>query len=295
MSDAALIAIDWGTSNLRAWAMRGTQPVAEAASSQGMGTLAPEEFEDALLDLVGDWPGRGGVIACGMVGAKQGWVEAPYAMTPCPALPSGLIEAPCRTPGLRVRIIPGVAQSDPADVMRGEETQIAGFLRLNPGWNGTLCLPGTHVKWVQVSAGEIVSFRTFMTGEIFAAIGGHTVLRHSLGEEGLDEEAFAAALADGMATPANLGQRLFSIRAEALLHGLSSTAARGRLSGLLIGAELVAARGWWLGARVAVIGTGALAQRYGRALEAQGLAPTLARSDAVTLAGLIDAHEEAGR
>lgn len=288
------IAIDWGTSNLRAWAMRGAQAVAEAESSRGMGTLAPQEFEGALLNLVGDWAGRGDVVACGMVGARQGWIEAPYTMTPCLALPSGLIEAPCRTPGLRVRIIPGVAQADPADVMRGEETQIAGFLRLNPGWNGTLCLPGTHVKWVQISAGEIVSFRTFMTGEIFAALGEHTVLRHSLDDEGLDEDAFAAALADGMATPANLAQRLFSIRAEGLLHGLSSAKARGRLSGLLIGAELVAARGWWLGAQVAVIGAGALAKRYGRALEAQGVAPTLAKSDAVTLAGLIAAHEEAG-
>lgn len=286
------IAIDWGTSNLRAWAMRGTQAVTGAESPRGMGTLAPDEFEEALLDLVGDWPGRGDVVACGMVGARQGWIEAPYAMTPCPALPPGLIEAPCRTRGLRVRIIPGVAQSDPADVMRGEETQIAGFLRLNPGWDGTLCLPGTHVKWVQVSAGEIISFRTFMTGEIFAALGGHTVLRHSLGDEGLDEDAFTVALADGMATPANLGQRLFSIRAEGLLHGLPPAEARGRLSGLLIGAELVAARGWWLGARVAVIGTGALAQRYGRALEAQGVVPILARSDAATLAGLIAAHEE---
>ncbi|MBW7920947.1 MAG: 2-dehydro-3-deoxygalactonokinase [Rubellimicrobium sp.] len=287
------IAADWGTSNLRAWAMRGDRVVAEASSPQGMGALAPDQFEDALLALIGDWPGRGDVVACGMVGARQGWIEAPYTMTPCPARPGALVAAPARTPGLRVRIIPGVAQSDPADVMRGEETQIAGFLHLNPGWDGTLCLPGTHTKWVQLSAGEIVSFRTFMSGEMFAALGAHTVLRHSLAGDGTDEHAFATAVAEGMAAPAQLAQRLFAIRAEGLLHGLSPAQARGRLSGLLIGAELQAAKGWWLGADVAVIGTGALARRYGAALAAQGVQAQITDGSVVTLAGLIAAHHGA--
>ena len=66
--------------------------------------------------------------------------------------------------------------------MRGEETQVAGFLALNEGWDGTLCLPGSHTKWVAVSAGEVTGFRTFMTGELFAAATGHTVLRHSVGD-----------------------------------------------------------------------------------------------------------------
>ncbi|MCC7320619.1 MAG: 2-dehydro-3-deoxygalactonokinase [Rubellimicrobium sp.] len=287
------IAVDWGTSNVRAWAMRGGSPMAQASSDRGMGRLDRDGFEGALLDLIGGWAGQGDVIACGMVGARQGWIEAPYAMTPCPALPRGLITAPARTPGLRVRIIPGVAQSAPADVMRGEETQIAGFLRLNPGWDGTLCLPGSHTKWVQVSAGEIVSFQTFMTGEMFAALGSQTVLRHSLNGEGTDEDTFAAAVDDAMAHPARLGARLFSIRAEGLLHGLTAAQARGRLSGLLIGLELAGARPYWLGARVAVIGAGALARRYAAALLRQGLTPAMADNDSVTLAGLIAAHEGA--
>lgn len=287
------IAVDWGTSNLRAWAMRGREMRAEAVSDRGMGGLAPDQFEDALLALIGDWPGRADVIACGMVGARQGWIEAPYAMTPCPARPGALVEAPTRSPGLRVRIVPGVAQDRPADVMRGEETQIAGFLHLNPGWDGTLCLPGTHTKWVQLSAGEIVSFRTFMTGEMFAALGAHTVLRHSLTGEGTDDESFAQAVAEGMAAPAQLAQRLFAIRAEGLLHGLAPAQARGRLSGLLLGAELQAARGWWLGADIAIVGNDALARRYRAALAAQGAAPGIADSDTVTRAGLIAAREGA--
>jgi hypothetical protein len=73
--------------------------------------------------------------------------------------------------------------------MRGEETQIAGFLAQNPGFDGVLCLPGTHTKWVHISAGEVVSFRSFMTGELFATVGPHSVLRHSVGE-GWDDAAF---------------------------------------------------------------------------------------------------------
>lgn len=287
------IAVDWGTSNVRAWAMRGTQAVARAGSDRGMGRLARDGFEPALLDLIGDWPGRGDVIACGMVGARQGWVEAPYARTPCPALPRGLTAAPAATPGLRVRIIPGVAQDRPADVMRGEETQIAGFLAQNPGWDGTLCLPGTHTKWVQVSAGEILSFQTAMTGELFAALGSQTVLRHSLAAEGWDDAAFAAALDEAMGHPERLTARLFGIRAESLLHGMPPAAARARLSGLLIGMELAGARPWWLGAEVAIIGAGQVAARYREALAAQGARPVLADTDSVTLAGLIAAHEGA--
>lgn len=287
------IAVDWGTSNVRAWAMDGRRVTAEAGSDRGMGKLARDGFEPALLDLIADWPGKDDVIACGMVGARQGWVEAPYAMTPCPAVTSGLTEAPVTTPGLRVRIIPGVAQDRPADVMRGEETQIAGFLHRNPGWDGTLCLPGTHTKWVQVSAGEIVSFQTVMTGELFAAIGGQTVLRHSLNAEGWDDAAFLAALDDAIGHPERLTARLFGIRAEGLLHGLTPAAARARLSGLLIGVELAAARPWWLGAQVAIIGAGHVAHRYRDALAAQGAAPTMADNDSVTLAGLIAAHEGA--
>ena len=123
--------------------------------------------------------------------------------------------APSTDPRLDVRVIPGLKQTSPADVMRGEETQIAGYLAGNPGFDGVLCLPGTHSKWVQVSAGEVVSFRTFMTGEMFALLARTSVLRLTVGE-GWHDAAFADAVADSMARPEALSQRLFSIRAEGL-------------------------------------------------------------------------------
>lgn len=284
------IAVDWGTSNLRVWAMAGGQVMAHATSDDGMGRLDRDGFEPALLRLVGDWldPARKtDVIACGMVGSRQGWLEAPYRTAPCAPLdPAALVTAPTRDPRLSVRVVPGLKQDCPADVMRGEETQIAGALALNPGFDGVLCLPGTHSKWVHVSAGEVVSFQTFMTGEMFALLSQGSVLRHGMAGDGWDDAAFDAALSDALSRPERLGARLFSIRAEGLLAGLPPAAARARLSGLLIGTELAAAKPYWLGQPVAVIGSDALARAYGRALAAQGAAPHVLNATDCTLAGL---------
>ncbi|MEO0487497.1 MAG: 2-dehydro-3-deoxygalactonokinase [Pseudomonadota bacterium] len=288
------IAVDWGTSHLRAWAMdtSGTQ-LWSGSSDQGMGVLAPAQFEDALLDVVGPVLGDApvDVVACGMVGSRQGWVEAPYAATPCPALPTGFARPTTQHPLLRVHVIPGVKQEANPDVMRGEETQIAGFLALNPGWDGVLCLPGTHTKWAQVSAGEIVSFRTFMTGELFALLGERSVLRHSVADTGWDDAAFEEAVSTTMSKPESFAAQLFSLRAGHLLNGLEGAAARARLSGLLIGAELAAARPYWLGQQVAVVGAPAMSRIYGAALEAQGGPAMIADGARMTLAGLTAAYK----
>ena len=280
------IAVDWGTSRLRAWAMRNGEPVADAASDAGMGALEPAGFEPALLALVEPWLGTSitRVVACGMVGARQGWIEAPYMTAPCRPL-GPVVRAPAADPRIAVDLVPGVQQPEPADVMRGEETQIAGFLALDPGFDGVLCLPGTHTKWVEVSAGEIVSFRTFMTGELFALLAKASVLRHSVGD-GWNEPAFLDALSDTLSRPETLAARLFGIRAEGLLDDLDPATARSRLSGFLIGAELAAARSYWLGQRIAIIGDPGLAGHYAAALTAGGAAPTLAPADRMTLAGL---------
>ena len=135
------------------------------------------------------------VIACGMVGARQGWIEAPYSQVPCAPVGLSMIKPVVEDTRLDVSILPGLSQTDPADVMRGEETQIAGYLAENPGFDGVLCLPGTHTKWAHISAGEVVSFRTFMTGELFALVSSQSVLRHSVGA-GWDGPAYRSAVSD---------------------------------------------------------------------------------------------------
>ncbi len=285
------VAVDWGTTRLRAWLLDGSGRIVERRdSADGMGRLAQDEFEPALLALVGDALPEGRstpVVVCGMAGARQGWAEAPYARVPCK--PPSAAEARLvgtGDPRLRVRILPGVRQDHPADVMRGEETQIAGFLALNPGYDGVICLPGTHTKWAHVSAGEIVSFRTFMTGELFALLATQSVLRHSVPSDGWEDEAFAEAVDLVMSRPERLAADLFGLRAESLLHDLDGASARARLSGLLIGAELAAAKPYWLGREVALLGASAVSAPYRAALMAQAVPVTVADDERMTLEGL---------
>jgi len=288
------VAVDWGTSALRAWAMRGHECVAEERSDKGMNSLEKSGYEAALLELVHPWLGSGPtpVLVCGMAGARQGWAEAPYRAVPCKPLAGKGVRVATADSRLSVTILPGLKQEDPADVMRGEETQIAGYLSERPNFDGVVCLPGTHSKWAEISAGEVVSFRTFMTGELFDLVARRSVLRHSTGA-GWDAGAFADALADTLSRPESLGGKLFSIRAETLLHDLAPAAATARLSGLLIGAELAAARPYWLGRELIVIGAEPLATRYCEALELQGVPARHVDAETMTRAGLSAARSAA--
>ncbi|AGI66337.1 2-dehydro-3-deoxygalactonokinase [Octadecabacter antarcticus 307] len=286
------IAVDWGTSNARFWAIGADGSVlGERTSDKGMGQLAPSEFETVLRDLAGNWLSSASrVVACGMVGSRQGWVEAPYQTTPCAVCPSTMVIAPTTGSGLTVHIIPGIRQTDPADVMRGEETQIAGFLAQNPGWDGVVCLPGTHTKWVHISANEVISFQTFMTGEIFALLAGQSVLRHSIAGSGWDGDAFADAMSQTLARPESLAARLFSLRAAQLVHKTDTVTLRARLSGLLIGAELAAAKPYWLGQKVALIGADAVSAPYITGLASLGVDAARVDAKDMTLAGIKAAH-----
>lgn len=293
---AEWIAVDWGTSNLRVWAMGADgKPVAEKTSDKGMGSLARDGFEPALLDLIDPWLKDGRVtpvLCCGMVGARQGWAEAVYLPVPS-APPDAQTATPvtARDKRLSVHILPGMSQTTPPDVMRGEETQIAGFLRDNPNFDGVLCLPGTHTKWVHISAGEIVSFQTFMTGELFALLSKQSVLRFSVESDAFDRAAFEAALDEAMARPHTMAAQLFGLRAGSLVADLDAAAARARLSGLLIGAELAAARAYWLGRDIAIIGADKMALLYQAGLAAQGLDAKLVDVTELTLSGLKAAYD----
>ena len=291
------IAADWGTTNLRVWAIGIDGSVlAEASSGKGMAKLERDSFEPALTELIGSWLPEAGavpVIACGMVGARQGWIEVPYRQAPCrPFSPEQIGIPQVRDSRLKVRVLPGIKQIVPADVMRGEETQIAVVLLEHPDFDGVICLPGTHTKWVKVAAGEIANFQTFMTGELFNLLSMHSVLRHSLDDAGWDAGEFAGSVKMSVAEPAGFAGQLFAIRADTLVSGLAPAAANARLSGTLIGAELAAARSYWLGHDVLVVGNGMQAGLYGEGLRALGKASRASDASQVTLAGLKSAHTE---
>ncbi|MFS4437002.1 2-dehydro-3-deoxygalactonokinase [Paracoccaceae bacterium GXU_MW_L88] len=281
MSGADWIAADWGTSNLRVWAMAGAKPVDHRASEKGMGALLPDEFAPHLSEITADW-GPLPVVACGMVGSRQGWIEAPYRAVPTSAAPH-LVRAPGDRP---VWIAGGVKQDDPPDVMRGEETQIAGLLARDPEFDGVVCLPGTHTKWVRISAGEICFFQSFMTGELFSLLAKQSVLRHTVGTPDIADPAFSEAAQEAMDRPQIAYGKLFQLRSGALLGDLAPDTAAARLSGLLVGLELASAKPYWLGQRIAMIGNDALSAGYEAALAPMGAMIERYETESVTLAGL---------
>ena len=283
MTDADWIAADWGTSRLRLWGMAGSEPVWHDGSGDGSAGLEPEDFAPALEALTARHaPAPRPVLVCGSAGAREGWRTAPYRAVPCAPGPAAADLTRIETAAHDVALLPGLSQDAPPDIMRSEETQVAGLLAADLDFDGVAILPGTHTKWVRVSAGEVVSFRTAMTGELHALIAGRSLLRHSLGT--WDDDTFDAAVADGIAHPQRLAAELFAIRAADILRGHAH--GRARLSGLLIGAELAAMRPYWLGQRLVLIGEADHMDRYAAALAAQG-APTERRGGEVcTLAGL---------
>ena len=289
-------AVDWGTSNLRLWVVGASGQVITALSSiKGMNALSVGEFEPALLELIAPYlhddvilP----VICCGMVGARQGWQDAGYVVVPCDiSTTPKMTHVTSHDPRISVHIVAGIKQQSPADVMRGEETQIMGFVRKHPNFDGVICLPGTHTKWVHISAGEVVSFQTFMTGELFALLSTQSVLRHSVDTEAFDQDSFTTALGDVMSRPQVIAAQLFSLRAASLIGDQSAAQGRARLSGLLIGLELAGARPYWLGQNVAIIGADTLAKHYQSALLLQGVDAQLYDVTDMTLAGLAAAYE----
>jgi 2-dehydro-3-deoxygalactonokinase len=284
------IAVDWGTSNLRIWAMgKDGNVLAEKRSEEGMGGLAQEEFEPVLLTHIDEWL-DGSVtptLACGMVGARQGWVEAPYDRVPSqPAQKT--VKVAVKDKRLDMRIISGMAQQVPADVMRGEETQIAGFLAPRPDYKGIICLPGTHSKWVSVEAGLVTRFQTALTGELFALLSDQSVLRHSLGH--WDDKCFLEVMKQAFEDPAQTSMRLFEIRAKNLLEGDDYGVAR--LSATLIGTELAGMREFWQGQEVVLVGASELARLYGLALESLGVKVENIHAKTLTIEGLYRVYRE---
>ncbi len=297
------IGADWGTSNLRVWGFDADGVVlASASSSQGMGKLSPGDYEPQLLSLIDPWLNSASsekipVLVCGMAGARQGWREAAYRDLPCaPVSGEALTNVPVKTAAISVSIIPGLAQRDPPDVMRGEETQLAGLVALGLQ-DGVVCLPGTHSKWVKLENGAVTGFRTFMTGELFAVLREHSILRHSTAPatNGNGDDMFLAAVRASFNAPQDLTGALFSIRAANLV-GESRIGSAGteQLSGLLIGAELAATRHLSRGGQVHLAGDKKLGARYARALEELGAEFKFHDGEALTITGLRTVRSELG-
>lgn len=267
-----LVAVDWGTSSLRAARIDGSGRVLEQRSNErGILTVPVGGFPGVLEQTCGDWL-RQSTTPClvsGMAGSQQGWREAPYVA--CPAGFAEIAQGLTWVEPRRIALVPGLCcelQGVP-DVMRGEEVQVFGAIDLLGERTGVFVLPGTHSKWVQVRDGRVQSFATFMTGELYALLRQHSILARTLpAEDGpLEEAAFTRGVLHARET-GSLLHAAFSARTLALFGRLPTPALGSYLSGLVIGEEL-RMRDPAVGS-VVLIGSPALTQRYALALRTLG-------------------------
>lgn len=288
---AYLVALDWGTSSLRAYLL-GAAGEALAERHLPLGLMNLPRLADGARDFAGafrtaclDWieaQPQIPVIACGMVGSAQGWRQAPYVDVPAHVedLCAGLLAVDTGA-GATVRIVPGLKQSQGLpDVIRGEETQVAGALLHHASDAPFLvCLPGTHSKWVFVQDHCVQSFDTFMSGEVYGALQKQTILGQLMEPGPEDAAAFDRGLAVATSEEGDKGllATLFSVRTLGLTGQIPGTGLADYLSGLLIGYEVQAVRRLYerrLGdlGRIPVLlcGTRELRQRYQHALSGQG-------------------------
>jgi 2-dehydro-3-deoxygalactonokinase len=293
MVQASLIALDWGTTSLRAYLVDGDGGIEDRIEAPlGIQQVPDGDFGGTFDRIVGPWLERRDpppVVASGMIGSRQGWREAPYVECPAGAADlAGKWLAVVSPAGHNVRLIPGVMQlgaDGVPDVMRGEETQVIGCLEADASSRRVFVLPGTHSKWVVVEAGRIVRFATFMTGELYAALSHHTILGRLMEGEADDPAAFRRGVEHAGRGGAGLLRRLFSARTLPLFDRLPATGVASYLSGLLIGAEIAEASAWAgtphiAAQRPTIVGSPALGARYKDALAILNIESRLGPADA---------------
>lgn len=299
MSRAAFIAGDWGTSRLRLYLCDEKGQVLERAEGEG---AAVHDCAGRFAAAIAPWDQSHGALPAilgGMVGSTIGWREVPYLK--CPAKPSAIAAAALRfeAEGRPIAILPGLSCTGKAgapDVMRGEETQILGALRLYPelaAGRHVLCLPGTHAKWVAVQDGAVIQFQTALSGELFELLRRHSVLARDGGEVDVND-AFLRGLEFARKNDkADLLYLIFSTRALVVTGQMPKSDAASYLSGLIVGKDVAtAARLFDLGAQVPMICAPALATLYARALAAYDVKSLIIDGDQAALSGLILAHAE---
>lgn len=248
------LSCDWGTSSFRLRLVEtgSLNIIAEEKSGDGIAgtyqqwqqtSLPREEFFaaiinqqiDALAKETGislhDVP----VVLSGMASSSIGMIELPYK-----ALPFGGEDLAVHI-SHRFIIVSGASNGH--DVMRGEESKVAGCLTLLPDADAEqwLLLPGTHPKHIVVHNKQAVRFQTFMTGEFFDLLSTHSILAASVGIDSTLEESltsFTEGVQAGCSD--NLLHAAFMVRTNQLLKKMPAGHNRFYLSGLLIGAELKA-------------------------------------------------------
>ncbi|HBY9607637.1 TPA: 2-dehydro-3-deoxygalactonokinase [Klebsiella pneumoniae] len=278
------IAVDWGSTQLRAWRMRDGECIDKLKLPCGVTRLNGQRAEAVFQQQLAPWRGDPALplVMAGMIGSDAGWQPVPYLACPLAleALNGQLYEV-----AEKVWIVPGlkVAQAADYDVMRGEETQLLGAWQLMPA--ECYVMPGTHCKWVQVVGGGVRQFAMAMTGELHHLLMTQSLIGKGLPAQQPDDAAFERGLEKGLAQPSLISE-LFVARAARVLGGLAASSVSDYLSGLLIGAEVATLGQRFCTSAVTLVGEPALNARYGRAMKARGMMVNSCSGDEALLAGM---------
>ena len=292
------IGLDWGTTSFRAYLVNEMGVVVDEVSApEGILAVKDGAFEVVLEQHIAAWDKDLPIIASGMITSRQGWVELPYV--DCPAGPTELAAAlhvKALDSGRVVHFATGLHMASATlghDVMRSEEMQVFGNLESGAQHFVT---PGTHSKWIDVEAGRIVNFATYVTGETFSVLRHHSILGRLMTSDVHDEKAFLKGVEKAFEDPAGLLHNLFSVRSLGLYNVLGGDELASYLSGIVIGSEIAhASASRDRSALYAILASPAIGGRYLLAMKAAGLEAILGDPQAIvkgerlvaTLAGII--------
>ena len=287
-----MICGNWGNTHLRAFGLNSEGvKVTEVRTGPGVLQVPIDQQKQVWLELTADWTKSSpdaSHLLCGAVGSNIGWLPAGYVECPTSLHKIGSRIRRVSVDGVDIGVVPGLATSTPLgepDRLRGEETELLGWLSQTDQTDAIVCIPGTHCKWLCVANGTVQTFVTGFVGELFELLKTHSIL---IGDamQSDDRQAFQSGLDLARSSSGDLTHLLFSVRARQLSGELSPSGASDFLSGLIIGADVRGALDLLdvHGKSISIVASTALAEAYKTALRSYSIeADTLSSLEATVL------------
>ena len=281
------IAIDWGTTNFRAWIIKNNKILKEINRPHGIKNIPNKNFEDILNKNI-KIPKKNNrkikIISCGMIGSKQGWLDTGYEKN-LNLTKNNLVKVKTKNKNIEFYIVKGLSQKQPYDVIRGEETQVLGYLESEKKFSGFICLPGTHSKWIKITKGKLINFKTYMTGELFEIISRNSILKHSINDKKINLKIFKNSVLLSQKKYFNLFEYLFEFRSRSLLTK-KKYYPKSELLAYLIGNEIKSNINELRNFKVIIIGSNYNSKLYSQAMQILKIDNKIINSKNITINGL---------
>ena len=281
------IAIDWGTTNFRAWFIKNDKVLKEINKPHGIKNIPNKNFEDILNKNI-KIPKKNNrkikIISCGMIGSKQGWLDTGYEKN-LNLTKNNLVKVKTKNKYIDFYIVKGLSQKQPYDVIRGEETQVLGYLESDKKFSGFICLPGTHSKWIKITKGKLINFKTYMTGELFEIISRNSILKYSINDKKINLKIFKNSVILSQRKYFNLFDYLFEFRSRSLLTK-KKYYPKSELLAYLIGNEIKSNINELRNFKVIIIGSDFNSKLYSQAMQILKIDNKIINSKNITINGL---------